>query len=138
MAFWSNYFNQAGEIVRPSRDLEFEQRKNGELVSLLEREEWKNKELTKEVTRSRNSEMRTLRHHADVVSKQAKTQSSFSIIAKEDEPKLPPPKDPDLEEKIRWAAEQSRQIDIDEGTDPLPLEEYERMVRDNPDRHIFH
>lgn len=137
MAFWSKYFNQAAQIQTLRRDLEFEQRKNGELVSLLEREEWKNKELEKEVTRSRNSEMRTLRHHADVVSKQAKTQSSFSVIAKEDVLEKPPVVDAEMEKKIQWAVETAMQMDIDEGIEPLPYEQYEANVRRNPDKYIF-
>jgi hypothetical protein len=138
MGFWSKHFQQAAQIDTLRRDLEFEQRKNGELQSLVEREEWRVKELEKEVTRSRNSEMRTLRHHADVISKNVKTQSAFTLLAKEDEPRVPPPIDADLEAKIQFAAETALQMDIDEGITPLPLEHYVAIVRKSPEQYIFY
>lgn len=137
MRLWSKYFNQAQQIDTLLRDLEFEKRKNSELQSLLEREEWRVKELEKEVKTSRNSEMRTLRHHADVLSKQAKTPASFVNLAKEDEPKPPPPIDADLEAKIEWAAEMAMQMDKDEGITPMSLDEYKRIVRRDPEKYIF-
>jgi len=138
MGFWSKYFQQADKISALVRDLEFEQRRNGELVSLLKREEWRSQELEKALVKARNSEIRTLRHHADVISKNAKTQSAFTLIAKEDEPPTPPPVDAALEEKIRWAAETARQMDVDEGVTPMSLEQYEGIVRQNPEQYIFY
>ena len=137
MAFWSKYFQQAAEIDTLRRDLEFEQRKNAELQSLLEKEEWRVEALTKEVKVSRNSEMRTLRHHADVVSKQAKIPASFVNLAKEDEPKPPPPIDADMEAKIQFAAETARQMDIDDGIEPEDIEEYIATIRQKPEQYIF-
>lgn len=137
MRFWSKYFQQAGQIETLSRDLEFEKRKNIELQSMLERDEWRIEALEKEVTRSRNSEMRTLRHHADVLSKQAKTPASFVNLAKEDEPKPPPPIDADMEAKIEWAAEVQLQMDKDMGIEPMSLDEYKRIVRREPEKYIF-
>lgn len=133
MAFWSKYFQQAGQIDFLSRELEFEKRKVGELQSLLEREEFRVTALEKEVTRARNSEMRTLRHHADTVGKPAK----FTLIAKEDEPKPPPPIDADLEAKILFAAETARQMDIDDGIEPEDIEAYIATIRQKPEQYIF-
>lgn len=137
MAFWSKYFQQAERIKQLLRDLDFEQRRNGELVDLLKREEFKNTALEKEVTKSRNSELRTLRHHADVMSKYSKTQSSFALIAKEDEPEKPPEINADFEEKVQWAIDRSIEIDIDEGREPWSRERYEAVIRKNPESHIF-
>lgn len=133
MAFWSKYFQQAGQIDFLSRELEFEKRKVGELQSLLEREEFRVTALEKEVTRARNSEMRTLRHHADTVGKPAK----FALIAKEDEPKPPPPIDADMEAKILFAAETARQMDIDDGIEPEDIEAYIATIRQKPEQYIF-
>lgn len=137
MGFWSKYFNQAAQIDTLSRDLEFEQRKVSELQSLLEREEFRVEALEKEVTRARKSEMTTLKHHADVVSKTAKVQSAFVNLAKEEEPKPPPPVDADLEAKIDWAANLARQMDIDDGVEPMDLDSYKAIVRKDPTKYIF-
>lgn len=138
MGFWSKHFQQAGQIDTLSRELEFEKRKVSELQSLLEREEWRVTALEKEVTKARNSEIRTLRHHADVISKNVKTQSSFAIIAKEDEPQPPPPLDEAMEQKIRYAAEMMNQMDIDDNVIPKEIEEYEAIIRQKPEQYIFY
>jgi hypothetical protein len=80
--------------------------------------------------------MRTLRHHADVIAKS--TKSSFTLLAKADEPVKPPEVDSALEEKILWAAQTALQMDKDEGIDPLPLEQYIDIVRQNPEQYIFY
>ena len=136
MAFFHNLFNQADKISTLVRDLEFEKRKVCELESLLEREEFRATALEKEVIKARNSEIRTLRHHADVMSKQ--TKASFIQLAKADEPPKPPEVDSALEEKIMWAAQTALNMDKDEGIEPMSLEEYVAIVRQNPEQYIFY
>lgn len=134
MAFWSKWVNQAGQIDSLSRDLDFEQRRCKELESLLEREEFRNKALEKEVLKARNSEIRTLRHHADVISKTVKASSTFTTI--NEPPPPPPPPDATMLEKTRWAAEQMRQIDIDDGITPFDVEYYESLIKENPEQYL--
>jgi len=138
MDFVHNFFNQAGKINTLSRDLEFEKRKNSELQSLLEREDFRVRALEKEIVKARNSEIRTLRHHADVMSKQTHTSSFVQLARAEHDAKKPPEVDTVLEEKILWAAKTALQIDKDEGIEPLPLEQYIDIVRQNPEQYIFY
>ena len=134
MAFWSKHFQQAAQIDKLCRDLEFEQRASGELEKLLTRAETDLAELKLEVKAARRSEIKTLRHHADIVGKGVKVPSSFVAINEEPEPDKPQEIDFETQERIRVAAELNRQMDIDDELEPRPIEYYIETIQQDPDK----
>lgn len=144
MSFFRNLFNQAAKIDQLSRNIAIEQRKVDELEYLLNRSDSLYKLLEKrcetletEVEKARKSEMRTLRHHADIIGKSVKVQSSFKAINEEAIEQPKPEIDPAMEDKIMWAAEQMRAEDIRNNIRPSTVESYAEVIRENPSEYII-
>lgn len=137
------FFDQARKIAALEQQVKFEQDKAAELDRLLEREEArlakaeeKNVALDSLLQQARRSEMRTLRHHADMMSKLAKNQSSFvrTAEAKEVEPDDTPK--PVVDDRVKWAAEQMMQFDEEHGITPDTLESYIAIIQADPDKYL--
>jgi len=141
MAFWSKHFQQVAQIESLRRDLEFERRASGELEKLLDRAETDLAELKLEVKAARRSEIKTLRHHADIVGKGVKVPSSFVAINEEPEPETPREFNIVELEQIEAAAYANLQMDTEDNAkglpvQPQPLDYYIEMIKTDPEKYL--
>lgn len=122
-----------GNLFRKAQDLDFQDRRIVILESDLARANLELGLAKKAIDTARNSENKTLRRHADMMSQKAGLTPTF---VKDAEPKKGLAPDPDGEERIHSIATIQRQADIDDGLEPEPIEFYVGKLRDNPDPFI--
>lgn len=127
---WQKWFNQAGQIDKLTRQLEFQEHKCAEIERMLEREEQRNALLESAIKTEQKAHNQALRRYADQISKQVGLPQHFvSDTTPKAEPK---PEEPDME-MVRWEALRIREADIDSGaSDVPPLQFYINKLIENP------
>jgi len=125
MGYIRNLFAKATEIDRLQGRCDY-------LQSCLDREIWKNQHLDEQIVAERKAKDKFVLRYADQISRQAKLPEHFVDDVTPKEAPKPEPLTMAEEEKVRWAAIELRNADIDSGRDAPPLETYINAIKEDP------